>query len=183
MTSTERKLDEARYFFSQLLVDDPYFDYILSAYLNAARSTTWIMRYEFSKKEGWEEWFANREVSVDQKGILKKINDLRILSTKQEGIKTNYFFLDEMLIDEQYYPIIKESLKNDGEFVLTIRSLDEVEKELEDNDKFTGRFVFEGRIDRTIDRTLNSRKDIYELCREYFNFLHSQVEGCVNKFG
>lgn len=83
MTNTERKLDEAQYFLKMLNVEDPYFDYILSAYLNAARSITWIMRHEFHNIEGWEKWFKSQMINKEQKSLLNTINDLRIASTKQ----------------------------------------------------------------------------------------------------
>lgn len=160
MTNTERKLDEAKYFLGQLNVDDPYFDYILSAYLNAARSTTWVMRHEFCKINGWEDWFKSCEISKDQKYLLNKINELRIESTKQSGIKTDFYFLEEILIDEQYYSIIKEFLKKDGEVMVTITPVDDVKADDENDGIYDEKIVFKGQIDRTKDRSINSRKEI-----------------------
>lgn len=182
MTSTERKLDEAKYFLGQLNIDDPYFDYILSAYLNAARSTTWIMRHEFNKINGWEDWFKSREISKDQKQLLNKINELRIESTKQSGVKTDFYFLEEILIDEQYYSMIKEFLKKEGEVMITVTPIDEIKDDAAIDGIYDEKIVFMGQIDRTKDRSLNSRKEIYKSCIAYFEFLQIQVTDCIAKF-
>lgn len=52
MTNTERKLEEERYFLMQLNPNYPYFDCILSAYLNSATSTTWVIGHVFGKING-----------------------------------------------------------------------------------------------------------------------------------
>lgn len=53
MTNTQRKLDQAKYFFKMLDTEEPYFDYILSAFINASRSILWVMGHEYNKSEGW----------------------------------------------------------------------------------------------------------------------------------
>jgi hypothetical protein len=181
MTNTERKLDEARYFLEQLNPDDPYYNYILSAYLNAARSTSWVMRFEFNKVNGWEEWFNSCDISNEQKILLKRINDFRIRSTKQSGIKTDYYFLDCIVPDEQYFPIIKEiESKPEGtEFEITVRSADEEIPEEKDNRSYKIR----GKVKLDKDDSESSREAIFKLCTEYFDFLRGQVNNCVNKFG
>lgn len=180
MTSTERKLDEARYFLSQLNTDDPYFDYVLSAFLNAARSTAWVMRYEFGKVEGWELWFDKTDVFDEETKLLKEINDLRIKSSKQEGIKTDFYFLDEVLIEEKYYPVIKELLSKNGEYLVEIKSVEESQKEPSEKDEGTLKFNFTKNSSRE-KSTL--REDIYKVCKLYFNFLEAKVGTCVKKFG
>jgi hypothetical protein len=185
MTNTERKLDEAYYFLNQLNPDDPYFDYILSAYLNAARSTSWIMRYEFLKINGWEEWFKNTDISEEQKVLLKKINDMRILSTKQSGIKTEFYFLDCIIPDEEYFPSIKEILDQpDGtEYKITIKVLDESIKEEDLNDdSYIIKGKIKGKVKKTKDTSEFSREAIQKLCNDYYVFLKKQVRNCIEKF-
>ncbi len=180
MTNTERKLDEARYFLRQIEPHDPYFDYILSAYLNAARSTSWIMRYEFSKVDGWEEWFKSCNITNEQKILLKRINELRISSTKRSGIKTEYYFLDYFVVDEQYFSVIKDILdKPDGtEFEIGIYSSDEEAQKEVDEDSYK----IQGTLKMNKDESESSRESILKVCNDYFNFLQKQVRICIEKF-
>ena len=208
MTNSERKLDEARYFLGQLDVEDPYFDYILSAYLNAARSTPWVMRNEFTHVGGWNEWYGGREGSKVEKEIFKAINDLRINATKQEGVKTDYFLFDTILVNEEYYSTIKELLKKDGHYKITITPKGELnetsDKEvniddsnvnnaidfddeiddsgLDDGDLCRKTYVIEGRKESTIDQSKNSRLKIHNLCIDYFSLIENLVQECIARF-
>ena len=181
MTSTERKLDEARYFLSQLKTHDPYFDYILSAFLNAARSTAWVMRFEFGKINSWDEWFGNTNVNAGEEKLLKEINDLRIQATKQGGVKTEYHFLDEIPVEEKYYPMLKELLSRDGEVKITIEPVDEESIKQEDQKREDGIYSFTFMKDSSKKKS-TLRQELYDLCNSYFSFLEVKVEECVNKF-
>ncbi|MFA5835303.1 MAG: hypothetical protein WDA22_17620 [Bacteroidota bacterium] len=180
MTNTERKLDESRYFLNQLNPRDPFFDYILSAFLNAARSTTWIMRFEFGKVTGWEEWFNTCDISDEQKILLKEINDLRVSSTKKAGVKTDFYFLEHIAVDEEYYSVIKDFQKEpDGtEYKITITTPDEPPYVPESENSFQ----FTGTVKINKDESELSRESIHNLCTEYFTFLQKQVSVCVTKF-
>jgi hypothetical protein len=183
MISTERKLDEAKYFLSKLKISDPYFDYILSAFLNAARSTPWIMRHEFHKISGWEEWYELTEVTIEQKRLLNKINELRILCTKQSGVKTEYYMFDAVVPDEKYYSEIEKMLKDfEGEEIsIIIKEIDDsVENFEKEDDNET--FVFRGSVKLDKDTSENSRESILELCQSYIEFLEMKVNECVTKF-
>jgi hypothetical protein len=180
MTSTERKLDEAKYFLGQLNPNFPYFDYILSAFLNAARSTAWIMRHEFCKTEGWEKWFKECYISESEKELLEKTNELRISATKQSGIKTEFNFMDCIVPEEKYYPVMDEMLKDlEGkEIVVTLTT------ELTDNDENEDEdsYKIRGVVKMKKDETEMSRESISKLCTEYFEFLEKQVKLCVQLF-
>ena len=182
MTSTERKLDEARYFLGQLKTHDPYFDYILSAFLNAARSTAWVMRYEFGKVEGWESWFNNTRMTYEEERLLEEINDYRIQTTKKGGIKTEFYLFDTIPVEEKYYPEVKDFLSKDGEYKLTIKPVDEAleEEELQDNEEDVLRITF--KKDSSKEKS-NYREELFDLCSLYFRFLEEKVDECVNKFG
>ena len=138
MTNTERKLKEANFFLKQLSPDYVYFDYILSAFLNSARSTTWIMRNEFSNINGWEKWFKECEISDEEKKLLSDTNSLRIDSAKKTGIKTDYFLLEGLVLDEEYYNQVEPMFKNlnVGEVLITLsdEDMDEEENESDFNE-------------------------------------------------
>ena len=177
MTNTERKLDEAQYFLKMLNVEDPYFDYILSAYLNAARSITWIMRHEFHNIEGWEEWFKSQMINKEQKSLLNTINDLRIASTKQNGVKTDYYLLEKLLIDEKDYSKVKEILDEDGLYKFTLVAADEINiEEQNENKTIIGCTVINE------NDSSNSRNELYNLCKDYYEFLEIQVNNCIKRF-
>ena len=130
MTKTQKKLDEAKYFLDQLNVNDPYFDYILSAFLNAARCTLWVMRHEFGKIPNWKEWFDAVEATAEEHALLAQTNQMRIDSAKKGELNPEYFLFEDILrLDEESYPEMKRVLgAPDGtELEITIRATDEDE--------------------------------------------------------
>jgi hypothetical protein len=180
MTNTERKLNEARYFFTLLDINDPYFDYILSAFLNAARSIGWVMRHEYNKVEGWEEWFNHYYLSEDAKHLLKKINELRIEATKKAGVKTDFFFFQtDLFVDEKYYPELKK-IKDleDGEYLLSIVPTSEDEpKKIDD-----AVIHFEGEINRDKRPYIDNREKLQGKCAEYLKLMTEVVTKCSKRF-
>jgi len=179
MTNTERKYHEAKYFFQKLDIDDPYFDFNISAFLNAARSITWVMRHEFNKKDGWEKWFQEYSLPEKARQLLKEINDLRIEATKKSGVKTDFFFLQtDILVDEKFYPEL-EKIKGleDGEYILTFESLSE---ELEDHKDAAVRF--EGVINRKDKPYDGARKTLKDKCEEYLILMGGIVRSCIAEF-
>ncbi|MBP7822142.1 MAG: hypothetical protein KA010_04415 [Saprospiraceae bacterium] len=180
--NTERKLAEAKFFLDQLNPSRPYFDYILSAYLNASRSTTWIMRNEFEKIDGWEQWFRNANITHNDKSLLTRINELRIKSVKTSGIKTEYRLLDHIVIEESYYESIENALiELEGEEVeLVIGGLSE---EALDDDIRPDVFHFRGKVDMKDPSLELERELLLSICTSYYDFLKNQVETCVSKFG
>lgn len=179
MTSTERKLDEAKYFYRRLNIDDPYFDYNLSAFLNAARSITWVMRHEFHKVEGWNKWFQEYNVTTQGKQLLTEINDLRIEATKKAGLKTNLFFLQtDFLVYEKFYPEL-ERFRNleDGEYLLSLEPI--TDKPVEhDEDTIT----IVGEISRSDKPYDGEREKLKEKCEAYLKLMDEIVQVCVCNF-
>jgi hypothetical protein len=185
MTATERKLDEAQYFLEQLEKHYPYFDYILSAFISAARSVSWVMRYEYSKVEGWEKWFSESKISEKEKELLFKTNNWRIAVAKKDGIKTEFRFVENLVTDEEYYPIIDKLLKetSEGEIVkLTLRLPGEIESNEEKDEDFSEGISFRVRKITTKDNFELSRESIKKVCQEYYLVLKNQVETCSGKF-
>lgn len=183
MTNTERKLSEARYFLKQLNPKYVYFDYILSAFLNAARSTSWIMRHEFNKVDGWEKWFNSCKITKKERSLLKQINELRVRSTKKTGIKTNYFLADGLAVDEEFYPIVKQifdEIEDGTEVTFTITEEDKNESVSPNNNEDS--YKLRARVVRDSEENEFSRESIANLCKEYFVFLEKQVVNCASMF-
>ena len=179
MTDTERKYYEARYFFQKLDIDDPYFDFNLSAFLNAARSVMWVMRHEFNKIDGWENWFQEYYLPQEQHQLLKEINDLRIESTKKSGIKTDFFFLQtDMFVDEKYYPELDRiNQLEDGEYILSIEPLPADETNIR-----KGEINFVGEINRERRQFDDNRSKLKGKCEEYLKLIDIIINACLEKF-
>jgi len=180
MTNTERKLDEAKYFLTLLDIDDPYFDYILSAFLNAARSIAWVMRHEYNKINGWENWYSKYCLTEKAKQLLKEINELRILATKKEGVKTDFYFLQtDMFIEEEFYPELKKISKlEDGDYILSIEPFSE--KKTDTSDQESIRFL--GQIDKSEREYADTREKLKITCEEYLNLMEEVVKSCTKEF-
>ena len=185
MTNTERKLGEAKYFLKQLTPNFVYFDYILSAYLNAARSVTWVMRHEFNKVAGWEDWFKSCQISDKEKKLLKDINNFRILSAKKTGIKTDHFFIKGLFVvenEEDYTKVEKMNSEFEEGDIVQMTISDENDEEFysksHDEDDFS---IMLRRKDED-ENSLFSRKSISNLCNDYYIFLKKQVDICVGNY-
>lgn len=181
MTSTERKLDEARYFCNRLDIDDPYFDYNLSAFLNAARSIAWVMRHEFHQVAGWEKWFNEYNLTAQGKQLLKEINDLRVEATKKAGIKTDFFFLQtDFFVDEKYYPELQKLQDlEDGEYFVSINP--ETGESIENNDD-NDSISFIGQVSRSDRPYDGAREELKKKCEAYLNLMEDVVKSCVVRF-
>jgi hypothetical protein len=176
-----QKLDEAKYFLNQLKATDPYFDYLLSAFLNAARSTFWVMRHEFGKVPGWKEWFDAAEATGEEQTLLAETNQMRIDSAKKGKMNTEYFFFeDKVTIYEESYPELKELLDEpDGtEFEVTFRPVDDAERTPSGEDTV----VLRGYVKSEAERAPDPRPGIKHKCDEYFAFLAKIVYECHERF-
>jgi len=183
MTKTQKKLDEAKYFLNMLQVTDPYFDYMLSAYLNAARSTLWVMRHEFVNVAGWEEWFRSGEATKEERSLLSETNQMRIDSAKKGEMNTEFFLFgdDTVVISEASYSEVKQMLEDlEGkEFELTIRVKDDHAREPAPMDAF----VLQAYVKPQPERSPDPRPDIKRKCSAYLGFLNHVVHQCHQKFG
>jgi hypothetical protein len=182
MTKTQKKLDEAKYFLNQLRLEDPYFDYVLSAFLNAARSTFWVMRHEFARAPGWAQWFDAAEASEDEQTLLSDTNQMRIDSAKKGEMNTEFFLFgdDTVTIDQESYPEAKRMLDElEGEeFEVTIRPAGDAESSPSCED----RYVLQAYVKRESERAPDRRPAIKRKCDEYFAFLEKIVSECHEKF-
>lgn len=91
VTRTQYKLEEARFFLAHLEKHwrhVPQIDFYLSAFVSAARSVTWIMKAEFLHVPGWAKWYESKRPSSTIRELLKKMNDVRLRTTKTEPLKT-----------------------------------------------------------------------------------------------
>ena len=88
---TRRKLQESRFFLDHLKASEkklPEFDYYLSAFTAAARSVTWIMKAEYSKLPGWQEWYLLQAPDENERELLGSFTKLRNKSQKEDPLET-----------------------------------------------------------------------------------------------
>ncbi|HUR33468.1 MAG TPA: hypothetical protein VM032_06710 [Vicinamibacterales bacterium] len=188
MTPTEYKLAEASYFLNQLKVSDPFFDFILSAYLNAARSVSWVMRHEFESKNGWSDWFKTSEVSDREAQLLAEMNRLRIQATKQDGITTEHYVFPGVVVDQSSYGDLKQffqAIPEGSEVMIRIAASEEATAAAptcDDEDYDTWRF--RARVSPDVDLEEDpERRRFLEMSQQYYAFLERKVLECVARFG
>jgi hypothetical protein len=89
---TQRKLDEALFFFKHLYKgamgppsNAPEFGYYLSAFLSAARSVTFVLQAE--EKQHYDTWYPSWEARLveDDRKLWKFMNDQRVAEVHQDG--------------------------------------------------------------------------------------------------
>lgn len=179
ITNTEYKLQEAKFFLDKLESHKPFFDFYLSAFLNASRSVTWVMRNEYGQKENWVLWFEKSEIEDDEKSLLKDINDFRIQTTKRNGIKTEFFLFENFVAGmKSYQEIEKMQTDLDGEEVkITITEATDESPKLEE-----GKYVIQGKVNMERSKTQKSREEFVELCKQYYDFLNKKVDYCTKTF-
>ena len=101
--AAQRKLREAKFFFGHLErerrhpTDPEAFRFYFSAFIEAARSLTWVMKSEETEKYGvWEpQWKA--QLTPDEKKLEKVTNELRIDEVKRVGADI-YVEMEEIAI-------------------------------------------------------------------------------------
>ena len=181
VTRTRDKLNEAWFFLTKL--DEHYFDHIrgvlerdvsppafayyLSAFVSAARSVTWVMRHEYSRVPGWEDWFRNQKGTNAQRTLLKLFNDPRVRSEKIEPLPLGHsvHFVGD--------PDAPEPDPRLPRFRITISTADDGCEEVIHNGEAAA-FLW------TLDEF--EGEDLLPACREYANLLASLVQECEERF-
>lgn len=180
MTSTRQKLNEAGFFLAKL--DEHYFDYVrgmfgenrpppvfayyLSAFLSAARSVTWVMRHEYVRVPGWEEWFKSQDVTEQQRTQLKLFNQLRVRSEKLEALKLGHSI---QFLGEHGAP---ERDPRMPRLQVTISTADEKEDVIHSGE--VAAFLW------TLDDLEGD--DLFPPCKQYIDLLTELVDGCEQQF-
>jgi hypothetical protein len=120
-SKTQLKLQEALFFLEKMeefYTVNPDFDYYFNAFISSGRSVTFVMQKEYSKIQGFEEWYENRVLNEKENTLLKKLSiDLRNTSIHLKSLTTTleYIFLipDHININEdnQYQIFVKKKKK------------------------------------------------------------------------
>lgn len=184
MTSfTKLRLKESLFFLQKMETNikiDPDFDYYLNAFIGLARSVKWIMNNEYSKIEGWKEWFDKIPFTVEEDAVLNKIAKYRNISVKERPLTTSY---------EYYVPIPEEFNVKPGEkyrFIISktnLKSNEENEK-IETEEYGPKLFEFIGQIEsgRILEESEDYSEDIMKLCHDYYRWLEDLIHEVENRF-
>jgi hypothetical protein len=93
MTATRKKLREAHYFFELthklFNAQSPDFEFHLNAFANAARNVTFVMQKEYTKADGFREWWDTHAAKTD--AAMAKFVTLRNVSVKEKSVGHNLF--------------------------------------------------------------------------------------------
>lgn len=183
-TRTRFKLEEARYFFGHLEKDwrhVPHFEFYLSAFVSAARSVTWVMRHEYNKCTGWRSWFEMRQPPAHLRETLRKMNDLRVRSTKTNPIRTRTS-VKLSLRQDQMTPEVLELLRPGSGCRFQIVPKDSSNTEAEVISE--GRVVASARIEHVTHEVPEFEGcNALDVCGEYLRELETLVSECEAKFG
>lgn len=179
MTNTKKKLSEAKFFYKLLSENNklfPDFNYYLNAFLNSSRAVTWIMNSEYSKVDGFKDWYEKEKVDEETEQLLKSINTLRVESTKKKPVEANpvaQFTIDENSITDE----IKEKIKeiNHKRINITISEVGEGPKDAE--------IIIQGRISGITNSIEDfPNEDILTICENYITELERLIGECEQRF-
>lgn len=184
---TQLKLDEARFFLDQLAPNygkERKFDFLLSAFISAARSVTWVLAAEYGEVEGWKVWFGSLAPSQEEATLLKGTNEVRIRTQKRGPLRTmSQLKVEGLALPEPYVARLTEALAKSptGELPAHVggsRGQYFVEIEIEGERL---RLPAENVI---IDRHLEEfpDKNILSVCNAYYTELESLVRQCRERF-
>ncbi len=183
-TRTDFKLQEAKFFLLHLERDwrhIPNFEFYLSAFISAARSVTWVMRYEYGKIDGWEKWFSKRQPPSHLRDSLRKMNDLRVRATKTEPIRTTTS-VKFVIPPENITPELQAYLDPLAKNKVRIEPTDHTNTEayIYGEDRLLGR----GRIEHVTHELPEFKgEDALKVCKEYLAELETLVHECDQQFG
>jgi hypothetical protein len=175
---TRHKLNEAAFFLGKLesqVTEFPNFNYMLSAFVSAARSVIWVMKAEHKQVLGFLEWYDAKVPTLEEKQLLSKINDVRTRSVKSNPLQTIPTIVAEVATQDAT-PELRAALENRSKnsSCALISHLDNgtsVTLELPDADTSTPTVLqwMERRIPEFPE------EDVVKVCRRYLNLVEQLV--------
>lgn len=188
MEDTRHKLEEAKFFLGFLKPNygkEKKFDFYLSAFFNAARAVTWIMRAEYGKFEGWAAWYDALQPDAEEERLLDGITDARNRSLKSEPLRTLVRIISRPQTDSG----------DEAEGASLFARIQNERIPVKIFSTSAGKFRFEAVIDgqpvtlhfgqTDFDRRLREFPDqhIVSVCNRYYDWLSKLVADCEAKFG
>jgi hypothetical protein len=186
---TRTKLEEARFFLSQLHAHKPNlnaivdvgaphpapFKHFLSAFVSAARSVTWVMKHECQAVPGWLEWELQYVPDQEERALLERFNDLRIQTTKKKPFEPGMMVeaSDRALLDEQAQVTSSDPDDPDAfHFRLTVVN----------NDGSIGNEIGEFAVASFGWALEGLDTEVVATCQQYYELLERFVSACEARF-
>lgn len=192
MGSTKGKLLESKFFLDRLeesYLLHPDFGYFLSAFISSARSVFWVMRHEYGQVPGWQEWYSSLDLSNEHRVFLRKINKIRIRTTKKEPLMSNLRLSLHIPRGEMTGDLEAKLRGLQGEtFRMTLRpapeaTTDQPMSRLNDDDEMSGSIQFRARFEEMF-RFVGDFPDenILDVCKNYYDIIEKIVSECEGRF-
>jgi len=164
---TRDKVKEAEYFLSKMretFEDDDIFSYNLSAFLSAARSITWYMKKQYRHREGFNEWYCQKQIEMKTDRELKYLNEARVENVHKTPVPTGSTRQGAIRIDA----------------IVAKEGVSEAKQPKKGEYKSP-----EQRNQRTVRRFFPKFKDIdvIEFCEKQLKKLADIVQECESNFG
>lgn len=186
---TWRRLKEALFFLTEM--DKSYmksnnFFYYLSAFILHSRTVLWVMKKEYSKVDGFKEWYDSKEATKGEKELLKKLTKLRNDAEKKgiigAHIRASLIVSEKNIKESGHFSNFEElseyfEAHSGEEFVMLTK------EELKELGGKKG--LISGKMeDMVIEFEDFPDMDIMVVCKIYFTFLMNIVLlECLPKFG
>ena len=168
------KLSQAKYHLSnmkQKVKSFPFekFAFELCAFIEVARSITWAMQKEYSKKLNFKEWYSKKQEEMSNDSIFKFFKDRRNVIIKEGHPGSNAF---------TFYLEMKVSIPpNETVGVILPQGIFTPQEEIKARTTDDKEIPMEKKIIRTpVFQELQNRH-VIEVCEEYLN----KIETCVLK--
>ncbi|OOM05685.1 hypothetical protein [Clostridium saccharobutylicum] len=186
MSNTTYKLEESRFFLDKMIENRkrlPDFDYYFNAYISSARSILWIMKNEYTHKDGWKEWYNSIETTKEEDEFNRNINELRVRSLKKNPPRTKeYVGMTTQTENIDIINEIREFMGGKTKMKCDISFEPINENEALGVKKDSKKLSISGKVVsyRTIDEFKN--EDVIKIAKKYFEWLEVIVDGCETRF-
>lgn len=172
-TDTRWTLDQSRFFLEKmrgLLANPREFTYYLNAFISSARSVTFIMQEEFSRRSGFTSWYESRQAELRKDPTFQYFNEHRRLLTHVRALKEpSHAFIhnpDELLRGYMAYVVTGTGS--------TLRLV------IQDDVQERRRKVLGNQPDYFFEDV--NDKSVLEMCDSYVNELANLVETVESQF-
>ncbi len=181
MTNTLKRLQEVDILFDQMIKsteDHTTFRTNLNAFIQSARSTTWIMQKEFNHKPEFKEWYNSIQQQMKGDEIFGFFKELRNISVKEKSLG------DQVIITTTFSGTFNGGK---GPFFVPLGKVDERGNMVIDNEKKAtqnGKPIDKAELHTSKHYFFEEKPedDVIDLCFTYWQKLRNLIVECLNKF-
>jgi hypothetical protein len=171
MTNTRDKLNEAKYFLEEMkrVFSEPdKFRYTLAAFLAASRSITLIMQNEFSGKDGFKDWYSQKQIEMRNSSVLKYLHRQRNIVHHEHPMLQYPISITGQSFSNTDMQIAVSGTGSNLDLSIGLLSFPAIKPSLS--------------VTYYFDDITNKDKDVIAICQEAINTLEAIVIECESKF-